>query len=297
VMFPADQYFYLLESWLFSSIDIIEERGGMSHAPFYQWTNFMGRLTSKGMKIRDEKDQGEKLKYWPGMVNLAVMELFGLVAVQSEQPLPGKGWRIARIARTPVGDALLAAIGPYFLEINENADIFSILFSPEEAPDRSETAGKLMPYVQPYVPAWQHVLKLPQPEFRDGLYIFKVSVFKNVWRRIAIPGASVLEDLAYAILRTFKFDSDHLWRFIYTNRYGAEKKVYHPYMDEGPFTTEVRVGDLPLEPGVRFWFNFDFGDNWYFEILCEQIGPPPAKKSKPKVLEAHGEAPKQYPEW
>ncbi|HLF87778.1 MAG TPA: hypothetical protein VI451_02445 [Anaerolineales bacterium] len=294
---PTDQYFYMLETWLFSSTEVIGERAGMFDGPFYRWTNFMGKLTSEGLTIQNEKHQEEALKYWPGMINLALMDFFGLVAIQSAPPLPGKGWRIERITRTPIGDALLALIGPYFTEEQEDVDIFDLIFRSDEPLDRTETLGQLLPRVQPYVPGWQNLLKLPKPEFRDGVYVFKVVVYKDVWRRIAIAGSSMLEELVYAILRAFKFDSDHLWRFIYTDRYGMEKHVYHSFMDDRPFTTEVRVGDIPIEPGMQFLFNFDFGDNWEFEILCEQIDPPPAKKFKTKVLETHGKAPEQYPEW
>ncbi len=44
------------------------------------------------------------------------------------------------------------------------------------------------------------------------------------------------------------------------------------------------------------FFNFDFGDDWYFELTLEQIEPlPKGKRPRPKILEKKGTPPKQYP--
>jgi len=60
------------------------------------------------------------------------------------------------------------------------------------------------------------------------------------------------------------FDADHLYEFIYVDRLGATQAVGHPSCEEGPFTDQVRVGELPLQPGQSMRFVFDFGDNWQF---------------------------------
>ena len=92
------------------------------------------------------------------------------------------------------------------------------------------------------------------------------------------------------------FDSDHLEQFSYQNLIGIEKHVYHPYMDEWPKTSEVRVGDVPLQIGQSMTYTFDFGDNWEFDVMLEQVETDESIKS-PKILEEHGEAPEQYPTW
>ncbi len=76
---------------------------------------------------------------------------------------------------------------------------------------------------------------------------------------------------------------------------GLEKHVYHPYMDEGPWTSEVRVGDVPLQVGQMMDYNFDFGDNWHFNVVLERIDPPDPALTEPTILESHGEPPDQYP--
>jgi hypothetical protein len=157
--------------------------------------------------------------------------------------------------------------------------------------------GQLQPILQPYFPEWQENVQWPQPTFRQGTHTFLVSLSKDIWRRIAIAGDAYLEALVYAILRAFKFDSDHLYRFIYNNHLGTSEHVNHPYTAEGPFTDEVRVGEVPLEVGDTMWFNFDFGDNWYFELKLESVAEEGKELKRPKTLESHGKAPEQYPSY
>ena len=42
---------------------------------------------------------------------------------------------------------------------------------------------------------------------------------------------------------------------------------------------------------------YDFGDNWQFTVKLERIEPPGAKAKGPRILESHGKAPSQYPDW
>jgi hypothetical protein len=75
------------------------------------------------------------------------------------------------------------------------------------------------------------------------------------------------------------------------------QEVNHPYMDEGPpFTSEMRIGQLPLRAGQTMTFLFDFGDNWEFGVTLEQVDPDRVTK-KSAILESHGKAPEQYPGW
>ena len=90
------------------------------------------------------------------------------------------------------------------------------------------------------------------------------------------------------------FDDDHLYEFRYRNRSGAQASVQHPFCDEGPFGDEVRLGDLPLDPGQSMELTYDFGDNWKFDVKLERVDPPDSKIKSPRILESHGKAPPQY---
>jgi len=155
--------------------------------------------------------------------------------------------------------------------------------------------GVLQPVLQPYFPEWQNNLAVPEWGFREGVHIFKMSL-GGIWRRIAIPADQTLDALASTILNAVEFDHDHLYQFLYQNRFGAMQEVNHPYMDEGPWTAEVLVGDVPLRVGQTMTYLFDFGDNWKFGVTLEQIDPD-MDIDKPVILESHGEPPEQYPTW
>lgn len=105
--------------------------------------------------------------------------------------------------------------------------------------------------------------------------------------------------MANTLLDAFAFDHDHLYQFSYQDRHGGRIEIYHPAM-EGEFfhakADEVQIGELPLYPGMRIDFLFDFGDNWEFAITVEDSNNAPSI-DKPTLLESHGEAPAQYPDF
>ena len=165
-----------------------------------------------------------------------------------------------------------------------------------ELEDRQEVPfGVLQSALQPYFPDWRRNLTLPGQIFREGTHIFKVSMGR-VKFRIAIPAKLTLDSLASAILNAVRFDHDHLYEFSYRNRFGAGDRLYHPYMEEGPWATERLVGKLPLEVEQTMTFLFDFGDKWEFQVSLEQIDPNMVLELA-SLLEIHGEPPEQYPMW
>jgi len=285
---PTERYFTLLETWALRGQEAIigQGRGGLRDFPLANWGYFFQRVPAEGLPVAGNSEAEHTLRYWPGLHNLAMLELFGLATIKPAPPVEGQGWQIERVFRTPLGDALLALLGNYL------RDHFDEILS--EMDDLSEIPfGVLQPAVQPYFPEWQNNLTFPDVGFREGIYIFKVG-WSDVWRKIAIPANLSLDDLSSAILNAFRFDYDHLYQFTYPNRFGAYKRAVHPYMDDYTPATEVRIGELPLKPGGRMIYLYDFGDNWEFGVTLERIDPPDPKISKPTVVEKQGRAPKQY---
>ncbi|MFN8493479.1 MAG: plasmid pRiA4b ORF-3 family protein [Caldilineaceae bacterium] len=294
---PTERYCTLLETWVVrAQSEIIGERDafGANRVVEY-WDTLFRRIPADGLAVAGNADVEQSLSYFPGYHNLALLELFGLVEAPPAPPREGRGWQIARLYRTPLGDALLILLRTALYGKPEDAQS-GLLFQfhrMSQAP-----IGLLQPFLKPYFPAWQNNLTLSGEEFQDGLYIFKVALDKNLWRRIAIPANDMLEDLSDAILAAYEFDHDHLYRFIYPNRFGGHDEVNHPYMEEEPpFTTEVRIGDLPLRPGETMIYHFDFGDDWKFAVTLERIDPPDRRQQQAKLLEKQGDAPEQYPSW
>lgn len=280
----TERFCTLLEAWLLRvDPEVMGEAGFRFRRPIGEWHHFFQKISAGGLRIAGDRAQEQMMPYSPGLINLAMLELFGLMTVQHGHPQAGRGWCIAQVQRTPWGDALLQVLADHPLisayDLDENADF-----------------GELQELLQPFFPAWQNNLKLSVASFRDGLYIFKVSL-DRIWRRIAIPGQDSMDNLSDAILAAYDFDHDHLYEFTYKNRFGQSTSIHHPYMDEPPFTTEVLIGDLPLQPGVAMTYVYDFGDHWEFDVKFEQIDPVDRRMRKYRILEVHGEAPEQYPSW
>ncbi|HEY9621444.1 MAG TPA: plasmid pRiA4b ORF-3 family protein [Crinalium sp.] len=289
---PTEQYFTLLEAWLMLADEIVigEQGGGALNQPLYKLALFWSDTETDVMQFPTYQEQN-KIHFIPGLHNLALLDLFGLLSIKTGKTELGQGWRIQHIQKLPLGEALMR------LAIQVFQDSLNTWESAiEEGSSPQAKFGMLQPYLQPFFPEWQTVWRLPGEEFQDGTYTFKISLGKP-WRRIAIPAALTLDDLAMAILDSFEFDADHLYEFTYKSRIGLECHILHPDCDEPPFTSDVRVGDLSLASGQSMTFLFDFGDNWQFKVELEAIAPPAPNLSAPTLLERHGKAPQQYPDY
>lgn len=286
---PEERYFSLFESWLMrGDASIIGERPGRLEfdAPFFLWASFFDRLQQDRWY---DDDWVERVRYHPGLHNLALMELFGLVDIEDGPPVEKKGWQISDVRATRWGQALLAAL---WLELADNWEFWAQLAHPYRV-----HPGTLRPFILPYRPEWRRVLDLPADEFRPGSYVFKVSLDNDLWRQIIIRDIGTLDDLSSAILNAFDFDHDHLYRFVYPTRFGMKAEAVHPYMDESPSGYEVRIGDLPAHAGFRMLYNYDFGDNWLFDVVLERIEPPQQDPALYRIGDRQGESPEQYPYW
>ncbi len=285
---PAERYFTLLGAWL------IRGRGeilGEDRYPFSELSrcrDFVKRLPKAGLRVAGDKQTESMIPFQPGLRNVALLDLFGLVSVWHGEPEPGKAWNISRVFRTPFGDALFRLLSDI------SSDEIELWWPVRNRRDEAEMFREFQTRLQPYFPEWRETLTLPQTAPRDGLHVFKVSLGK-VWRRIAIPGKMSLEALSEAILDAFDFDNDHLHLFRYRNRFGIFEEVKHPYTEESPSTAEVKVGELPLGPGSTLEYLFDFGDNWLFEVRLEKLEPVHPEIRRPRVIERRGQAPSQYP--
>jgi hypothetical protein len=289
----TERYCTLLETWILRGHPEIigEDKRRLIVVPetFRECRDFLLGVPDEGLQIAGNTQVEGWLRYLPGWHNLGLLELFGLLSVQRGSPLPEKGWCIERIRRTPLGDALMALLHvKFFGDLNN-------VFQLDAESKGIVPFGVLQPVLRPYFPEWKTNLLIPEEAFQAGTFVFKVSM-GNIWRLIAIPADCALDDLASAILNAVDFDHDHLYLFSYQNRFGVWEEIRHPYMDEGPWTDEVLVGDVPLRVGQTMTYLFDFGDYWKFDVTLEQIDPDMPIK-EPVVLKEHGEPPEQYPRW
>jgi hypothetical protein len=289
---PTERYCCLLEIWLLrGDPEIIgaRQRGGYRIPDtFKEWRSFFQTVPDEGMQVSGNDEADSWMRYWLGWHNLGLLEMFGLMVVEHGTPQPGEGWCVDRVHRASLGDALLA-----LLHIEFFGDIDNIL---ELEAEEKMPLGVLQPALKTYFPEWEKCISTPEWAFREGTYIFKVSLWR-IWRQIAIPADLTLDTLASTILDAVEFDDDHLYMFSYENRFGREERVYHPYMDEGPWTSEMLIGNVPLGVGQTMTFLFDFGDQWEFDVTLERIDPQDTSVRDPIILKTHGEPPQQYPIW
>ncbi len=292
---PTERYCTLLETWLLRGYPEIirhdRQRVYSVQRALQNWVLLFYNIPDEGARPEPNSSLEASL-YFVEMYGLALMELFGLVEIEHLPPVPGKGWQVGTLRRTALGDALCA--------------LFSLaVFGYAKRPAARESAtevehGALQPVLRRYWPAWRKTLTLPKAEFRDGIYTFRVDVWRGVWRRISIPAKARLNTLANAILEAFRFsDTSHLYLFSYQDRTGRTVEAFHDEMESVDlWASDVAIGDLPLNIGQEMLFVFDFGDNWRFSVTLEGIAPqssPPVKDAV--VVEKHGEAPDQYRDW
>ena len=313
----AEQYFALLEALLFQAQSAVLGGGRTREDPesFEPIAVFLDQLSNRWRNF----DHYESVRYMGPKGELPpwrlfVLQQFGIIEIRpadfsarDRSHWGGRGWLVGGAKLTPWGTAaawaLLAFLKEWEKEREESGS--------EEQPESEEEAeaepqaefGMLQPIFRPYFQEWQTVYARPGGEPRLGTHIFKVELARwyggwddgSVWRRLAVPPDTSLDELAGVILRAFKLDDDHLYDFRYRDQRGKSRVYNHPYTDEGPFTPEIAVGETDLALKGEMLFTFDYGDDWQFKVRLEQIEAEPCRLRRPEVVESAGQAPAQYP--
>jgi hypothetical protein len=117
--------------------------------------------------------------------------------------------------------------------------------------------------------------------------------------RVEVPGSFTLSELHFTIQRLVDFDDDHLHEF-FAGRNWRDRKITFgepatPFeINEGE---EVPLSEVfPLPKGQKLYYNFDFGDDWLFEITCHPETKRANRKAKrAKLIHEKGRRPIQYP--
>lgn len=129
-----------------------------------------------------------------------------------------------------------------------------------------------------------------------GSYVISVSFDKGCYRHIQIASQATLYRLHKAILEAYRFDDDHQHAFFMDNRvWSRDAAIFSTKTERGEKTTrQVRLDRLGLEPGDRFKYLFDFGDEWRFQ--CRVLRKLEENTAAPVIARSVGEAPEQYPD-
>jgi hypothetical protein len=320
---PTEQFGSLLDAWLLKSrlaaIDIPE---GWFKDSLTSMINCWGTIRAAGRKSSVQERAASKAPFArdSDRVSLWLMRGFGMIELDQGRPIAGKPWHPQAVERTRFGRALLAVLAhspalPYYPRraIIDGWTVFGLTGKPPaqkgiKPPNRSAAPpelrsgisfGTLMPALQPHWPAWQRSHGLAPISSRDGTFVFKVSL-NDIWRVIAIPARQTVERLADTILKSVKFDDEHLWDFRLEDRLGGNLIITRPYMDreaEAHGADEVLIRDLPLAIGESMSYTYDYGDNWKFDVKLVRVDDPQPKFKAPRVIGSHGKAPSQYGDW
>ncbi len=288
----TERWFSLLETWLLRADPSTagEERVQELYSAVLRFASLL--LAHPRQRFSDRTAQDRGLCYRPGYLNLALMEMFGLVEIEHGTGERGQGWRVLAVVLTPFGEALLRPL------VVNNDDIpftgHSLLGDPDVT-----VQGGLRPLFGSSFPAWQDSLELPTWPFQSGEFQFKVSLNPKVWRRLSVASDVDWDAFSRAILDSFGFDREHLYFFEYQTPTGNWVHLRHPYMDEPPYAAEVQIGAVPLTLGDQLRFIYDLGSEWRFDLELEAITEGHNDFTGVEVVASSGDAPEQYPlsEW
>ena len=79
-------------------------------------------------------------------------------------------------------------------------------------------------------------------------------------------------------------------------RGGEDRGPRHEHVGSCPGgkTTDAKLTSLGLTPRSKFYYLFDFGDEWWHRIRVESITQTAGKRKSIKVVKSVGESPPQY---
>jgi len=124
-------------------------------------------------------------------------------------------------------------------------------------------------------------------------------------RVIEIESNASFLQLHEAIQTSVDFDNDHLFQF-YLGRHPDQQAYiiggepsWNGYNPVNRYR-KISISDTwPLPPGYNLYYLFDFGDQWIFQVnkTRHKDKMPQAGVVYPRVIEAKGKNPEQYPDY
>ncbi len=135
------------------------------------------------------------------------------------------------------------------------------------------------------------------------------------YRLIELAAGHTLHDLHMAIQEAFGWDADHLYSFFMTGIAWDSAGEYtlvdeaapdwemveeeeEEAWEEAGNATLTQLETLDLQLGQHFLYLFDYGDDHQFWVRVDAITPDaPEHVTYPRLIEAVGAAPPQYPDW
>ena len=135
----------------------------------------------------------------------------------------------------------------------------------------------------------------------------------EIWRRIQIRSDQTLWNLHHAIYEAYDRVDEHMFCFYLTKpgRRGRSAlrdavEYAHPYTVEDAPKSGVEpplcacdgvLAELGLKTRRKFYYLWDFGDEWWHTVKVEQTLEDMPHGPGPVILEKHGKSPDEFKEW
>ena len=86
--------------------------------------------------------------------------------------------------------------------------------------------------------------------------------------------------------------------YIHFSKKWSRKSIVSPLEHDGQKQADkICIGESGLIQGQSFKYLYDYGDEWTFDIVVEQIIEKDSSQLQPYIKESKGEAPDQYMDW
>ena len=122
-----------------------------------------------------------------------------------------------------------------------------------------------------------------------------------VYRDILIKHTQDFQDLHYAILKSFEFDSKHQSTFYRSNdnwlrgREISFEKYDKPYKAEPLIMADTLIGSEIIDTNQKFIFEYDFIKHWVFLVALINVSKEEKNKLEyPSISRTEGIGPQQY---
>jgi len=145
----------------------------------------------------------------------------------------------------------------------------------------------------------------------SSVYRIKVALVgnKRIYRKIAIRGDHTLDDLHEAVFYAFDREEEHMYSFFFPASATKSKRVIMnspEFSPSGPWesqaangetdTAKTTISSLGLAVKQKFYYLFDWGDEWWHELTFEGVCSTEVN-TLPVVTVKKGESPPQYPDF
>lgn len=142
--------------------------------------------------------------------------------------------------------------------------------------------------------ALKNALPRLQQAFKKGIYSFKVSLSKSIWRELTFSADHTMEELHRMIISSFDMDDDHLYAFFMDGEPWSEESIMSPLAEDRISANVVKIGELGLEELQSFLYMFDFGDEWLFDVKVTEIREQDHALVKPFIKASRGALFRQF---